>query len=406
MTVAGNPFSLDTSGRRLYPQTDELRTRGPAVRVALPGDLTAWSVTRGDVVKLLASDPRISRNPRKHWPDYDPETLPGWLGPWTPPSMVNSDGADHLRLRKLVSRAFTLRRIEALRPALVAIVTDLLDALDGQPPGAVIDLRATFSYLIPTTLICDMFGVPESQRPDIQRMMDRAMATDLTPEEAQANSGKIASTMLELIHYKRQHPGDDMTSRLLETYEDGDVLTEDELIATLFVVIGAGTETTVSLIDHAVVALLTHPDQRAVVLRDPERWQDVVEESLRRNPPIMHIPMRYAATDIDLGEGVTIRKGELVLMGFGAHGRDPGVHDLPDHWNIDRTDKAHLAFGFGTHYCLGAPLGRLEAAVALPALFERFPGMELAVEPTELEPFASFIANDYTQVPVRLHPTH
>lgn len=403
MTVAGTPVPLDITGHRLYPEADELRARGPAVRVAVPGNLTVWSVTRGDVVKSLASDPRLSRNPRKHWPDYDPATLPGWLGPWTPPSMVNSDGADHLRLRKLVSRAFTPRRIEALRPALVTIVTRLLDALDSQPRGAVIDLRATFSYLIPTTLICDMFGVPEPQRPDIQRLMDRAMTPGLSPEEAEENSSRIGSTMLELIRYKRQHPGSDMTSRLLETYEeDGDALSEDELIATLFVVIGAGTETTVSLLDHAVVALLTHPDQLSVVLRNPERWEDAIEESLRRNPPIMHIPMRYAAADIDLGEGVTIRKGELVLMGFGAHGRDPGVHDIPDHWSIDRTDKAHLAFGFGTHYCLGASLGRLEAAVALPALFERFPDMELAADPDELEPLASFIANDYTEVPVRL----
>lgn len=391
------------TGSPLYAQTDELRTAGPAVPVRLPGDITAWSVTRGDVAKRLLTDARVSKDARKSWPDYRPGEIP-WLTSWVDViSMFTSDGADHARLRTLVGKAFTPRRIEALRPAVESIVDDLLDSMAAEAADPV-DLRAGYSYPVPTRLICDLFGVPDAQRPEMLRVIDSVLDTAATAEQAAATRGSLFAAMGNLLAAKQADPGEDMTSQLLTTHQDdGDRLSEEELVSTLILMIGAGSETAVSLIDHAVCAMLTHRDQFAAVLREPARWDDVIDESLRLHPPIMHMPLRYATADIRLDKDVTIRAGEPILVAFGAHGRDPSVHDARDDFHIDRADKQHLAFGHGIHYCLGAPLARLEARVALPALFARFPRIRLATSEEHLQQQPSFISNDYRTVPVHLY---
>jgi cytochrome P450 len=318
--------------------------------------------------------------------------------------MFTSDGDDHKRLRQLVSRAFTKSRVEAMRPVLQAIVTDLLDALERQDRTAPLDLRAHFSYRVPTRLICDLFGVPADHRPEMLRVIDSVLATDVTAEEAEAIKQDLGHAMQRLIDVKQTAPGEDMTSLLLAAHEeDGDRLSHTELISTLILMIGAGSETAVALINAAVRELLTHPDQLATVLADPTRWSDVIEEALRLHPPIMYLPLRYATKDIDLGEGVVIEKDEAIIVGFGAHGRDPQIHQDPEVFRIDREDKDHMAFGHGIHYCLGAPLAKLEAEVALPALFERFPHIALACPGEDLEPQHSFIGTDVVTLPVVLN---
>lgn len=236
----------------------------------------------------------------------------------------------------------------------------------------------------------------------MQRVFDGVMNTAASPEQAAANSAGVIAAIRDLIAHKQHHPGDDMTSQLLEIHEE-DRLSEDELLATLILMVGAGSETTVSLLDNAVVSLLENPDQLTRARRDPSLWDEVIEEALRLHPPIMHIPLRYATEDIDL-DGVTISRGDLILIGFGAHGRDPETHLDHDVFQLDRKDKDHLAFGFGAHYCMGAPLARLEAGLALPALFDRFPHLTLAVGPSQLPHLPSFISNDYGTLPVYLHP--
>ncbi|SFD65184.1 cytochrome P450 family protein [Streptomyces aidingensis] len=395
-----SPLTLDTTGRHLYPQTDQLRAAGPAVRVNLPDGVTAWSVTHGDIIRKLLTHPHISKNPRTSWPGYRPGAIP-WLAAWVDvQSMFTSDAADHQRLRGLVARAFTPRRVQELAPAIDAIVTDLVDTLHHTTgPGQSVDLRAAFAYPIPTRVICDLFGVPADQRADMLRVIDAVLDTTATPEQAANTRTAMYQAMHTLIATKRARPGQDMTSDLLAAREDGDRLSEEELVSTLILMIGAGSETAVSLIGHAITELLAHPGQLHTVLADPARWDDVIEETLRLHPPIMHLPMRYATGDIDLGEGVTLHPGDLILIGFGAHGRDPQLHHHPEAFDIDRTDKDHLAFGHGIHYCLGAPLARLEARRALPALFTRFPRLRLAVTPTELQPQPSFIGNDHRTLP-------
>ncbi|MFE1190006.1 cytochrome P450 family protein [[Kitasatospora] papulosa] len=396
--------TLESSGgRRLFAQADELRSAGPAVLVSLPDNVTAWSVTRGDIAKRLLTHPDVSKDARKSWPSHTPGSIP-WLYAWVDVvSMFTSDGNDHKRLRQLVSRAFTPGRVEAMRPILHTIVSDLLEDLAAQDGSAPLDLRTHFSYRVPTRLICDLFGVPADQRSEMLRVIDSVLATDVTAQEAEATKRDLYRAMQALVDVKRISPGEDMTSLLLAAHEEGgDRLSHIELISTLILMIGAGSETAVALINAAVRELLTHPDQLATVLADPARWRDVVEEALRLHPPIMYLPLRYATADIDLGEGVTIEEGDAILIGFGAHGRDPGLHDDPAAFHIDRDNKDHMAFGHGIHYCLGAPLARLEAEVALPELFDRFPRLALAVNPEDLQPQRSFIGNDVAALPVLL----
>lgn len=400
--MTAQPIPLDTTGLRLHAQTDELRAAGPAVLVTLPGGLTAWSVTRGDVAKKLLTHQGISKDARAHWPGYQPGRYP-WLTSWVDVvSMFTTDGDRQRQLRAMVAPTFAPGGMDQLRPAVEAIVTDLLDRLEDVPPGAEVDLRAAFAYPIPTGVICDLFGVPKTQRPAMLQAIDGVLDTSPATDQAQVRDALLAA-MGALLEFKRATPGDDMTSRLLQTQrEDPDALTEEELVSTLILMLGAGSETAVALIGHAVRELLAHPDQLVRVLGDPTLWDAVVEETLRKNPPIMYLPMRYAIEDIPLGEGVVVRQGDLVIIGFGAHGRDPGIHTDPDRFDIDRETKDHLAFGFGAHFCLGAPLARLEARVALPALFARFPGLQPTGEPTA--PIPSFMANDRKTLPVIPRP--
>ncbi|MEW2066813.1 cytochrome P450 [Streptomyces sp. NPDC007346] len=399
--------ALDSSGGRcMYEQVDRLREMGPAVPVELPEGVGAWSVTRGDVVRLLLTHPGVSRNLKKNVPSYEPGSVP-WLSPWVDvDSMATAEGKDHARLRKLITPAFTPRRVEAMRSQVEAIVARLLDELETRPGDEAVDLHKAFAYRVPTEMICDLFGVPRGQRADVLDLFVAVGQTDVSEEESLAINDDLVATMRTLIDAKRREPGDDLTSFLLAAREeDNDPLTEHELISTLLLMLGGGSTTTINLIDHTVRELLAHPGQLRTLRARPDRWNDAIEESLRTHCPVMHLPMRWAVEDIDLGEGVVIRAGDAILICYGAHGRDPGVHDDPAAFDIDRTDKDHLAFGLGAHFCPGSHLARLEAQVALPALFERFPRLELAIKPDETEHERTFIGNGITALPVLLRHT-
>lgn len=390
--------TLDSTGTRLHSLNTELRQQD-AVRVVMRDGVSAWAVTDGVLVKRLLTDPRVSRDPRRHWKGFADVADLGWLVPWTLPSLFNAYGADHARLRRMVARAFTVRRIEAMRPAVKAVIASALDSLAAAPEPA--DLRRSFSYRIPSTVIFDLFGVPDGLRPALSNLVDDSNITSASTEDADATGAALIADMGALIEHKRAHPGDDLTARLLFVQdEDGGSLTAEELVATMILFIGAGSETTVSLIDHAVVNLLTHPEALAEVRADPSRWDDVLDETLRLESPVGFLPLRYAVEDVELPGGTVIPAGDPIIIGFAAHGRDPRVHLMPDEWNLDREDKDHLAFGHGVHFCIGAPLARLQATLALTALFERFPDLRLAVDAGELRRLPSFTANDYAEVPV------
>ncbi|MGV9248971.1 cytochrome P450 family protein [Streptomyces sp. NPDC003710] len=399
------PLMLDPEGRSLQEEGAQLRARGPVTKVVLPGNIEAWSVNRHDVLRRLLTDPRVSKDTHQHWPQFMSGAITAeWpLYAWVSVrNMFTAYGAEHRRLRRLVSPAFTARRTAAMRPRIETIVQRALDDL-ADSPDEVVDLRQRYAYPIPVGVITDLMGVPGGYMAEgIRRCIDNIFNTSLGAEDAAANYQRTYELLHDLVSYRRRRPGDDMTSLLLATKEDNDTLTDTELIDTLLLIIAAGHETTVNLLDNAIFALLTAPEQSALVQSGQVGWHDVIEESLRVRAPVAHLPLRYAVEDITI-EGVTIRQGDAILNSYAAAGQDPDKYGpTAGDFDVTRPDKEHLAFGYGVHFCLGAPLARLEAEVALPALFNRFPRLALAVRETEVEPMQSFISNGHRSLPVFL----
>lgn len=310
-----------------------------------------------------------------------------------------------MRLRKLVTQTFTPRRVQALRPRVQQIVDDLLDELPSHAGAdGSVDLRRHFAHPVPMQVICELFGVPADERPRLQELMDNIFRSDLAPEDVTASQIEQYQLLARVVEGRRRDPGDDLTSALIAARAaDPDSLSEEELVGTLLLMLSAGQETTLSLITNAVRALLTHPDQREIAVRgDASTWSGVVEETLRWDAPIGNFPFRYPLEDVELA-GVRIPKGEAIMAPFSAVGRDTGQHgEDADRFDIAREQRRHLAFSNGPHFCLGAPLARLEAALALPAVFARYPGMSLAVDPDELVAVPSLFSNSSSTLPVRL----
>jgi cytochrome P450 len=402
------PIILDADGTDIQAEGARLRDRGPVTLVEMPGQVRAWAVTSYDLLRRLLADPRVSKDPRRHWPAWiNGEVGDGWpLSLWVSVrNMFTAYGTDHRRLRSLVSAAFTARRTAELRPAIEDIVRGLVDGIAETPPGEPVDLRARYAYPVPVEVICRLFGVPEDVRARIRASVDIVFDTTATPEQAQANNVALFGTLTELLALKRETPGDDLTSALIAAHdEDNGRLNETELVDTLILMLSAGHETTVNLLDQAITALLTHPGQLELVRTGQRPWSDVIEETLRWQAPVAYVPLRYAVDDITI-DGIRIAKGEAILASYAAAGRDPALHgDTADAFDIARETKAHHAFGHGVHHCLGAPLARLEAEVALPALFERLPGLTLAVPADELVPMHSFLSNGHRTLPAIPHP--
>lgn len=400
---------LDPNGTDHQGEAAELRRLGPVVKVILPGEVPAWEVTLHEPLAALIKDPLVSRNSDNWNMIKRGEISDDWplIGMIQVTNMATADGADHHRLRRLVTKTFTVRRVQAMRPRIVEIIGKLLDDLPGHAEDGVVDLRQHFAYPVPMQVICELIGAPEEWRPKLRDLVDSMFRTDTTPEEVLATQRERIELLRQIVELRTETPGDDLTSALIEARRgDPGALTPDELVDTLWLMLSAGHETSISLILNGVRALLTHPRQRALAMAGDEgTWAAVVEETLRWDASIGNVPARYPLEDIEIG-GVTIPAGDAIIAGFSAAGRDPQQHGPDaDSFDITRTQRKHLAFGDGgPHMCPGAPLARHEGTLALQALFTRYPGLALAVPADTLLPVPSMLTNSVQALPVRLFP--
>jgi cytochrome P450 len=357
-----------------YDVYRRLREAAPVHRIAGPDGSPAWLVTRYDDVRLALADPRLSLDKRHAAPGtYRGLALP----PALDANLLNMDPPDHTRIRRLVGRAFTARRVERLRTPIRRTAGRLLDALGSH---GTTDLIASYAAPLPITVICDLLGVPDAHRRDFREWTDALVAPDpARPQAAKEAVGAMLGFFTRLLADKRKEPADDLLSDLIAVRDESDRLSEDELMSLAFLILFAGYENTVQLIGNAVLALLRHPDQLAALREEPARLPAAVAEFSRYEGPALLAIRRFATEDVTLG-GVTVPAGETVLLSLAAANRDPALFPDPDRLDLTRDASGHLALGHGIHHCLGAPLARAETEIALAALLERFPELALADE--------------------------
>ncbi|MER6782515.1 MULTISPECIES: cytochrome P450 [unclassified Streptomyces] len=366
-----------------FPLYRQLREDGPVRRVVIAGALEAWLVTRYEDGLAALSDSRLSSDVRdaadirllQQLPDTERESMLG--------NMLRSDPPDHTRLRRLVSKAFTARRVAQMRPRIQAVTDRLLDAVvaDGRA-----DLIEDFALPLPVTVISELLGVPVDERHEFQHWTDRMIMRGAEPPDpAVVNEAwrHMRGYAGELIGAKRAEPGEDLLSALITARDEEARLSEDELVAMVFLLLAAGYITTVNLIGGGIAMLLAHPDQLDRLRSDPGLLPGAIEEFLRFDGPVSPGIARFAREDVEIA-GVRVPRGATVLIGSAVADRDPERFPDPDRLDITRPDNAHLAFGHGIHYCLGAPLARLEGQIAIGTALRRLPGLALAVPPSEI----------------------
>jgi len=390
-----------------------MREERPVTRALMPNGDRAWLVTRYADVRAALADPRL----HKDWaskmtsPDWVPDEVTGYLSV----HLLNADPPDHTRLRKLVAKAFTARRVAGLRPRIEAITSALLDGIEARAVAgeATIDLIEAFAFPLPVTVICELLGIPLRDQDQFRAWSNAVVASEGEPGSFRAAGVAMFHYFTGLIAAKRKAladgtgPGDDMVSALIvargahEGGDSGDSLDERELVAMLFLLLIAGHETTTNLIASGALALLTNPGELARLRTQPGLLPGAVDELLRFVNPLNHATERFTLEPVEIG-GVTIPAREWVLCATASANHDAGRFPEADRLDVGRDAGGHVAFGHGIHFCLGAPLARLEGEVAFGALLSRFPSLSLAADPSSLRWRPSSLIHGLETLPVRL----
>lgn len=379
-----------------YPAYAKLREQGPVHRVLLRDGLHCWVVTGYDEVRAALGDPRLTRDPRS--------ALAGWEtadrgrpledGANLGVHLLTREPPEHTRLRRLVSTAFGSRRAAELRPRVKEVADRLVDAFVRQGEA---DLIADFAYPLAITMMTEILGIADEDRAIFRQWTSNAVrpAPFAVPDPSRY--------LRDLLSSKRRTPGADLTTSLIEAAAD-DRLSEAELESMIFLLLMAGHEGSVALIGNAVLALLQDDAQKALLLARPDLVISAVEEILRYDGPMELAAWRFATEPLEIG-GTLIETGAPVVLALAAAHRDPAQFTEPDRLDITRTANAHLGFGYGVHYCLGAPLARIEGTVALETLFRRLPDLEIAAPPENLRRQASQVVRGLYELPVRFTPS-
>jgi cytochrome P450 len=388
-----------------YPAYAWLREHAPVHRTRLPNGVEAYLVTRHEDVKAVLADPRLSKNAAASFPGWKPGRtgIPGEHRSGVAAHLLNLDPPDHTRLRRLVAKAFTPRRVADFEPSVRRIADRLLDACEAAAAesGAPVDLIRGYACPLPVAVILEMLGVPEEDQAIFHEwafgVVDRGGGRGGVARSVK----RIRGYLREIIHKKRLSPGDDLLTALVRASEDGEHLSEDEAAAMAFILLFAGFETTVNLIGNGTLALLTHPRQRARLAADPGLLEGAVEELLRYDGPVEFATWRFTTEPITVG-GTAIPAGEPVLAVLAAADRDPARFPDPDELDLGRAANGHLALGHGIHFCIGAPLARLEGRIGFERLLARFPRLELAVPAQSLRWHSGLIMRGLYELPVHL----
>ena len=384
-----------------------MREERPVTPALLPNGGRVWLVTRYADVRAALVDPRL----HKDWaskmtsPDWVPDEVTGYLSV----HLLNADPPDHTRLRKLVSKAFTARRVAGLRPRIEAITSALLDAVEARAAAGeeTIDLIEAFAFPLPVTVICELLGIPLRDQDQFRAWSNAVVASEGEPGSFRAAGVAMFHYFTGLIAAKRAAladgtgPADDMVSALIDARDSGDSLDERELVAMLFLLLIAGHETTTNLIASGTLALLANPGELARLRAQPGLLPGAVDELLRFVNPLNHATERFTLEPVEIG-GVTIPAREWVLCATASANHDAGRFPDADRLDVARDAGGHVAFGHGIHYCLGAPLARLEGEVAFGALLSRFPSLSLAADPSALRWRPSSLIHGLETLPVRL----
>jgi cytochrome P450 len=376
-----------------YSVHARLRAEHPVARVIMPGGTPAWLVTGYAQARAALNDPRLLKLPRDWRPD--PDSMEAALEL----HMLSSDPPDHGRLRKLVNKAFTARRVEQLRPRIAEITAGLLDDMSARQE---VDLLAEFAFPLPVTVICELLGVPVADREQFRVWSSSIISETVSPEEFQTHAIAMIGYFRDMCAARRREPADDLLSALVAARDENDRLSENELLSMAWLLMVAGHETTVNLIAGGMLALLLNPGELARLRADRALLGGAVEELLRYVSPVNDATFRFAGEPLEI-DGASVGPGEVVLVALSGANRDPSRYAHPESLDISRDSGGHLAFGHGIHYCVGAPLARLEAEIAFGGLLDRFGSITLAVPPDQLRWRPSSLIHGLEALPVRLH---